>query len=82
MAPAPRDVAALVFAALEEDLGSVGDLSSAATIPADAQGRAVLVARADGVVSGTDFVPETYGQVDADVQVSLAVQDGDRVKAG
>ncbi len=82
MAPAPRDVAALVFAALEEDLGSVGDLSSTATIPAEARGQAVLVARADGVISGTDFVRETYAQVDPDVEVSLAVQDGERVRAG
>ena len=75
MAPAPRDVAALVFAALEEDLGSVGDLSSTATIPAEARGQAVLVARADGVISGTDFVRETYAQVDPDVEVILTPAD-------
>lgn len=82
MTTTPRDVSALVYAALDEDLGSVGDLTSAATIPADAQGRALLVARADGVVSGTDFVRETYAQVDQRVQVHLVAGDGDRVRSG
>lgn len=82
MSTTPRDVSALVYAALEEDLGSVGDLTSAATIDAGAQGSALLVARADGVVSGRDFVRETYAQVDQRVRVQLVTRDGDRVRAG
>lgn len=79
---APRDVAALVFTALDEDLGTLGDLTSLATIDEDGVGRATLVARADGVVSGTDFVRETYAQVDPRVDVELVARDGDRVRAG
>lgn len=79
---APRDVAPLVRAALDEDLGTLGDITSLATIAPDARGAATLVARADGVVSGTDFVVETYAQVDPQVRVRLSSEDGDRVSAG
>lgn len=79
---APRDVPVLVRTALDEDLGTLGDLTSAATIDPDAVGRARLVARADGVISGTAFVRETFAQVDPRVEVELVVADGARVRAG
>src|SRR5262245_36067232 len=42
----------LIELALEEDLGAVGDVTSQAVIPATLPGKAVFVARAEGVVAG------------------------------
>jgi nicotinate-nucleotide pyrophosphorylase (carboxylating) len=42
----------LVEMALREDLGSSGDATSALVIPRDLQGKAVFVARSEGVVAG------------------------------
>ena len=49
----------LVRVALAEDVGS-GDVTTAATIPADRAGRARVIARAPGVVSGLEAFAETY----------------------
>ena len=46
----------LIDLALAEDLGQVGDITSTATIPSQAQGRAHLVARAPGVLAGLPVV--------------------------
>ena len=41
-----------VRAALDEDLGHAGDITTMATIPADMQASAVMAARKGGVVCG------------------------------
>ncbi|WP_462418472.1 carboxylating nicotinate-nucleotide diphosphorylase [Kytococcus sp. Marseille-QA3725] len=81
-APRPREVDAVVAAALAEDLGAGGDVTARATIPAGATGAALVVAREKGVVSGLDFVVAAYEQVDPRVQVELLAADGDRVAVG
>src|SRR5690606_31701145 len=79
---------ALIELALAEDLGEPGDLTSLATIPADAVGVADLVARASGIICGLPVVTmlaERFGR-DAgpggSVSLRLAVRDGDRVEQG
>jgi nicotinate-nucleotide pyrophosphorylase (carboxylating) len=86
---AELDRAALVAAgrqavrlALEEDLDLDGDVTSLATVPPDAAGRADLVARAEGVIAGTALVVEVFDQLDPRVTVKLHVEDGDRVRSG
>jgi nicotinate-nucleotide pyrophosphorylase (carboxylating) len=49
----------LVAAALAEDLGR-GDLTTDATVPADARGRAKIVQKQPGVVSGLDAAAEAF----------------------
>ena len=73
---------AAVARALAEDLGDVGDMTTAATVPATASGSARLVARADGVLAGLDVVREVFEQVDPRVDVELQRADGDRVVRG
>ena len=70
-----------VARALAEDLGPLGDIT-AALLPAEAQGEAMLVARADGVIAGTACVTETYAQLDPQVRVELALADGAEVVPG
>jgi nicotinate-nucleotide pyrophosphorylase (carboxylating) len=81
----PQETAAcrrLVALALEEDLGTVGDLTSQAVIPRDLDGRAVFMARADGVMAGLSAAALVAGAVDARLRFQSQVSDGDRVKAG
>ncbi|MTV24967.1 carboxylating nicotinate-nucleotide diphosphorylase [Nitriliruptoraceae bacterium ZYF776] len=59
-----------------------GDATTRATVPADARGRAALVARADGVVAGTGMVARTFAALDPDVTVHLDVVDGAEVARG
>jgi nicotinate-nucleotide pyrophosphorylase (carboxylating) len=73
----------LVEMALEEDLGSAGDLTSKAVIPADLQGRAVFVARAAGVVAGLPAVELVLQTVHTPLlKLQPLVPDGTRVAPG
>ena len=72
---------AAVARALAEDLGDVGDVTTAATVPATATGSARLVARADGVLAGLDVVREVFEQVDPRVEVDLHVRRRPRSSA-
>jgi nicotinate-nucleotide pyrophosphorylase (carboxylating) len=79
----PDAVVAAVDAALEEDLpGGAVDVTSVATIPADAQGEGVLAAREPGVVAGLGVAALVFLRVDAEVEVADRLPDGSRVTAG
>jgi nicotinate-nucleotide pyrophosphorylase (carboxylating) len=68
--------------ALDEDLGGRGDLTSAALIPADLQGRAAFVARAPGVVAGLPAVRQVCALVEPRLRRDEVVADGERVQPG
>ena len=71
-----------VAAALEEDLGLAGDLTSQATLAPDAWAVAVLGAREPGVIAGLDLAAAAFRLVGEGVSFSARVSDGDRVAAG
>jgi len=76
-------VAAVVAAALDEDLGAAGDVTTTATVAATAVAAADLVSRHNGVVAGLPvaaYVFETVGQ--GRLRVEFGTQDGARVTAG
>ena len=66
-------VSELVAAALAEDLGD-GDLTSDATVPADARGRAKIVQKQSGVVAGLDVAAEAFRQTGAGALDKLVVE--------
>ena len=72
----------LVAAALAEDLGRAGDITSAATIPATATSVAVMASRRDGVICGLALAVAAFRQIDPTLVVEQLAQDGDRVKKG
>ena len=72
----------VVRAALLEDLGRAGDITSDATIPADRQATAAVMARADGVIAGLDIGLAAFTLFDASVVVASHRVDGDRVRKG
>jgi nicotinate-nucleotide pyrophosphorylase (carboxylating) len=71
-----------VTAALEEDLGLAGDLTSQATLAPDAVATAVLSAREPGVIAGLDLAEAAFRLVGDGVRFTRQVGDGDRVEAG
>lgn len=72
----------LVAAALAEDLGRAGDITSAATIPADATSVAVMAARRDGIICGLSLALAAFRQIDGTLVIEQLAEDGDRVKKG
>jgi nicotinate-nucleotide pyrophosphorylase (carboxylating) len=71
-----------VEAALAEDLGILGDITSLACVDEGQRAEAIFVARAEGVLSGTALATETYRQLDELVVVEWFVNDGESVSAG
>ena len=80
----PRAVYDQILGALEEDLpGGADDVTSTATIPADARGTADFAARDAGVVAGLGIAALVFAVVlGDDVTVTDRVADGTRVDAG
>jgi nicotinate-nucleotide pyrophosphorylase (carboxylating) len=75
-------VAEVVAAALAEDIGLLGDLTTTACIREDQTASALFVAREEGVLAGTSLVEETYRQLDHEIEVEWNLRDGDAVEAG
>jgi len=76
------DVASFVKDVLAEDLGTGGDVTSAATIAADARFTAEMNARQPIVAAGIDVATAFFRAVDAGVRIEVLAADGDRVGAG
>ena len=72
----------LIHDALAEDLGPGGDITSAATIPADMHFQGVMAARHDMVVAGLGLAGLVFKTVDPATEWHSDVEDGDSVKAG
>lgn len=69
-------------AALLEDIGRGGDLTTDAIIASERRARAAFVARKAGVVAGIDVALLAFRLLDPDVIANLHFEDGARVGAG
>jgi nicotinate-nucleotide pyrophosphorylase (carboxylating) len=76
------DLDAFVAATLAEDLGDHGDITSRATIPAEARFSGVMDSREEVVVAGLPIAEAFFRALDADVAIERLVAEGDRVNAG
>ena len=72
----------MVRAALAEDLGRAGDITSNACIPPDARLSAVFAARQSGVVAGLDCARLAVKQLDPLARFEVRIADGARANAG
>ena len=72
----------LVEAALTEDLGRRGDVTSQATIPANMQAKLEIKARQAGVICGMDLARLSFAMVDPRIEFLAQVADGEWVDAG
>jgi nicotinate-nucleotide pyrophosphorylase (carboxylating) len=78
----PLLVERAVRAALEEDLGRAGDITTQATIPISASASAVIAAREDGVVAGLPLARAAFRLLDANVGFEPRIDDAARVSRG
>jgi nicotinate-nucleotide pyrophosphorylase (carboxylating) len=69
-------------AALAEDMGRAGDITTQATIPATAGARAVIAAREAGVIAGLPLARAAFRQMDPAVSFEPWIEDGARVAQG
>ncbi len=76
------DLDAFVAATLAEDLGDHGDITSRATIPADARFAGVMDSREDVIVAGLPIAEAFFRTLDADVAIDILADEGARVGAG
>ncbi len=78
----PLEIEAAVTRALTEDLGRAGDITSTATVPENARGRAALVARKPGVISGLPLVAASFLRLSPQTTITAAARDGETIAAG
>jgi len=67
--------------AVAEDLGD-GDHTSLSTIPANAQGKAKLLIKEDGIVAGVELALAIFNHIDPRLIVETFIKDGAAVKYG
>lgn len=71
-----------VSAALEEDLGQAGDITTNATVPAAARSEGVIVARKAGRIAGIQFPEASIKTFDHDASFEVLIGDGGDVEPG
>jgi nicotinate-nucleotide pyrophosphorylase (carboxylating) len=75
-------VEAAVRAALAEDMGLVGDITTSAIVPAAAMAAGVLVARRPGVIAGLPLAEAAFRALDPGVRFEALVGEGQPVAEG
>jgi nicotinate-nucleotide pyrophosphorylase (carboxylating) len=75
-------VAAAVQAALAEDLGLSGDITTDSIIPAGEKSSARIVARQDGRIAGLPLVRQAFLSLDPAMTIEVLIDDGQDAKAG
>jgi nicotinate-nucleotide pyrophosphorylase (carboxylating) len=75
------ELADLVRNALAED-GAARDLTTLSTVPAEARGRGLILAKQDLVLSGLDVARAVFAAVDPALVFERRVEEGERVPAG
>jgi nicotinate-nucleotide pyrophosphorylase (carboxylating) len=71
----------LINLALSEDIGS-GDVTSEALLESEPSGKAVIVAKQDGVLAGLPVAKMVFQAVDPTVVFRMLKRDGGRIKYG
>src|SRR3981189_1886953 len=72
----------IVRAALAEDLGRAGDITTDAVVPADAEVTAVMVARQPGVLAGLEAGLLAFELLDPGLRFERLVVEGERLERG
>lgn len=75
------DIRDYIRLALAEDVGD-GDHTSLSTIPRDAERRARLLVKEDGIVAGVEVAKIIFEEVDPLLEVEVFINDGQVIKKG
>ena len=76
-----KTVGALISAALREDMPH-GDITSESLIPKKSLSRALLLAKAPGVLAGIDVARRVFRKLDPNTSFNVLVRDGERFQPG
>jgi nicotinate-nucleotide pyrophosphorylase (carboxylating) len=76
-----QQVQEIVDRALAED-HAWSDVTTQALIPSDLQAKASIVAKASGVLAGTDVARTVFNKVDPSLRFDLLIPEGSQVKPG
>ncbi len=71
----------IIDLALTEDIGA-GDVTSDALIPAELQGKASILVKAQGILAGGEVAKGVFLRVDPSLKVEVLTKDGAKVKPG
>ena len=71
----------LIELALAEDIGE-GDHTTLCSIPSDAEGRAHLVIKEQGILAGVDVAKTLLNRFDKNITLEVNINDGQAVKPG
>ncbi|HQQ95987.1 MAG TPA: carboxylating nicotinate-nucleotide diphosphorylase [Cyclobacteriaceae bacterium] len=77
----PEALRDLITIALSEDIGS-GDITTEATVPADANARGRMVAKDAGVLAGIEVAVAVFHQTNQELDIQVHMPDGTTVKSG
>jgi nicotinate-nucleotide pyrophosphorylase (carboxylating) len=76
-----KELELIIANAIREDVGE-GDHTSLSCIPADAQGKAKLLVKDDGIIAGVECAKQVFKTVDADLKCETFINYGANVKFG
>jgi nicotinate-nucleotide pyrophosphorylase (carboxylating) len=79
--PSNEQIDGIIDLALAEDT-SQGDVTSEALIPTKLQGRAIILAKEEGVLAGGEVARRVFLKVSPSLEVELLVEDGTVVQPG
>ena len=82
MPPMRLIIEPIVRAALLEDLGRAGDITTEAVVPAEAAIEAVIAARQPGVLGGLDAALLAFELLDPALRIDRLCEDGARISRG
>ncbi len=79
--PNTPQVKRLIRQAIAEDF-SQGDMTTKALIPETQQSKALVTAKARGIIAGTEVSKQVFLKVDPKLEVDILIKDGAEVKLG
>ena len=77
--PSQEHIDKMIDIALAEDLGH-GDITTDTIIPPELQGRASLLAKAEGIVAGGEVAKRVFLRVDPSLDVEILIKDGASIR--
>jgi nicotinate-nucleotide pyrophosphorylase (carboxylating) len=76
-----KELELIINNAVREDIGD-GDHTSLSCIPENAQGKAKLLVKDEGIIAGVEFAKQVFSFVDKHLKVETFMNDGDKVAYG
>ena len=76
-----KELDLIISNGIREDIGE-GDHSSLACIPSEAQGKAKLLVKDNGIIAGVKFAEMIFAFVDPEMKMEVFIKDGSLVKHG